>query len=341
MNKGCAHIALSAIFLGIMSNSVFAEQTICVFDVQGRSGSIFKNIEEWSLEAKKWQADIKLIPYQKEEDADAEFRAGKCDGVFLTSLRARYYNKFAGSIDALGAVPNNVIAEKAIKYTLDQRNARRMLSKINNEKYEIAGVNQIGTAYLFVKYNKIKNPENPIKDLAGQKFSFLGYDFAQSYMLKKVDAVPVPSEISNFVKKFNNGQVDMTAAPAYLYKPFEMYKGLGANGAVVTFPVVNITMLMVIRPEKFPENFGYKSREIFVKNLPLAFQAVKKAELDIPAKYKLALTKEQNTKYQMVIRDARIELTKQGVYDSTMMSVLKKSRCTIDRTNFECSLSGE
>nr|WP_228256377.1 putative solute-binding protein [Acinetobacter wuhouensis] len=341
MNICFLKIALSLLFFGMVSNSAIAGQTICVFDVQGRSGDIFKTIEEWALEAKKSQADIKLIAYQKEEEADADFKAGKCDGAFLTSLRARYYNKFGGSIDALGAVPNNVIAEKAIKYALDQRNAKRMISRISNEKFEVAGITQIGTAYLFVKYNVLKNPENPIKDLVGQKFSFLGYDFAQSYMLKKVDAIPVPSEISNLVKKFNSGQVDMTAAPAYLYKPFEMHKGLGANGAVVTFPVMNITMLMVVRPDKFPENFGYKSREIFVKNLPRTFYVVKRTELNIPAKYKLALTKEQSVKYQMVIRDTRIELTKQGVYDSTMMSMLKKARCTIDRTNFECSLAGE
>ncbi|WP_252353279.1 putative solute-binding protein, partial [Acinetobacter baumannii] len=29
------------------------------------------------------------------------------------------------------------------------------------------------------------------------------------------------------------------------------------------------------------------------------------------------------------------------VYDATMMSVLKRARCTIERTNFECTLTGE
>ena len=160
-------------------------------------------------------------------------------------------------------------------------------------------------------------------------------------MLKKIKAVPVSSEISNLVAKFNNNQVDMTAAPAYLFKPFEMHKGLGAQGAVVMFPVVNVTMLMVIRPEKFPLGFGVNSREIFVKNLPRTLNYVKRTERDIPNKYKLTLTKEQTTKYQMIVRDARVELTKQGVYDPTMMSVLKRARCTIERTNFECSLMDE
>ncbi len=46
----------------------------------------------------------------------------------MTSMRARAYNKFAGSIDAIGGVPSNDIAMKAISYVLDQRNAKRLVS---------------------------------------------------------------------------------------------------------------------------------------------------------------------------------------------------------------------
>ena len=64
-------------------------------------------------------------------------------------------------------------------------------------------------------------------------------------------------------------------------------------------------------------------------------------EAEIPAKYKLNISKEDQLRYQKLLRDGRIELTKMGVYDPQMMSVLKRARCTVDRTNFECSLSGE
>lgn len=37
----------------------------------------------------------------------------------MTSMRARAYNKFAGSIDAIGGVPSNDIAMEAISYVLD------------------------------------------------------------------------------------------------------------------------------------------------------------------------------------------------------------------------------
>ena len=64
-------------------------------------------------------------------------------------------------------------------------------------------------------------------------------------------------------------------------------------------------------------------------------------EAGIPAKYKMNLTAEDKTKYQNMLRDGRMDMTKRGIYDPAMMSVLKKARCSVDKANFECSLGGE
>jgi hypothetical protein len=53
------------------------------------------------------------------------------------------------------------------------------------------------------------------------------------------------------------------------------------------------------------------------------------------------LTAEDKTKYQKMLRDGRMDMTKRGIYDPAMMSVLKKARCSVDKANFECSLGGE
>ena len=55
----------------------------------------------------------------------------------------------------------------------------------------------------------------------------------------------------------------------------------------------------------------------------------------------IILSNEDKIRYQKLLRDGRMNLTRQGVYDASMMSVLKRARCTVERTNFECSLSGE
>ena len=253
----------------------------------------------------------------------------------MTSMRARKYNKFAGSVDAVGAVTSNAIAQKAITYVLDKRNQHRLTATTNGEKYEVVGIIQVGLAYTFVRDKNI----DTIEKAKGKKFAYLHYDQAQKTIVESINLVAVPSDISDFVKKFNSGQVDVIAAPAYAYKPLEISKGL-ANGALFNFPVVNITGDLIIRPGQFPSGFGTQSRQWFVNKLPSNFAMVQRLEAGMNAK-RITLSSEDKIRYQKMLRDGRMNLTRQGVYDASMMNVLKRARCTVERTNFECSLSAE
>ena len=319
------------------SSMVQAKQQVCVFDLLGKAGESYKFLEEWALVSKKWGAQVQLISFQDEDLADKAFQNDKCDAVYMTSMRARTYNKFAGSIDALGGVPSNKIAQKAVEYVLDPRNTKRMTTTLQGESYEVAGIGLIGSAYIFVKDRSL----NTIEKAQGKKFAILHYDRAQRVMVERVGAVPVMSDISNFIKKFNTGEVDVVAAPAYAYKPLEIEKGLGSKGAMLNFPVVNVTADLIVRPERFPAQFGEQSRQWFLQKIPQSFAMVQRLEAAIPSKIKMQLSKEDKEKYQRLLREGRIDLTKQGIYDPGMMRVLKKARCTVERTNFECSLGGE
>ena len=328
---------LSTLALCGFSSMVQAKQQVCVFDLLGKAGESYKFLEEWALVSKKWGAQVQLISFQDEDLADKAFQNDKCDAVYMTSMRARTYNKFAGSIDALGGVPSNKIAQKAVEYVLDPRNTKRMTTTLQGENYEVAGIGLIGSAYIFVKDRSL----NTIEKAQGKKFAILHYDRAQRVMVERVGAVPVMSDISNFIKKFNTGEVDVVAAPAYAYKPLEIEKGLGSKGAMLNFPVVNVTADLIVRPERFPAQFGEQSRQWFLQKIPQSFAMVQRLEAAIPSKIKMQLSKEDKEKYQRLLREGRIDLTKQGVYDPGMMRVLKKARCTVERTNFECSLGGE
>lgn len=323
--------------LAISASTQAAAVDVCVFDLLGKSGEAYKGMQDWALAAKGWGADINLVALTDEQVADNNFKAGKCDAVAMTSMRARPYNKFVGSIDSLGGVPSDEIAKRAITFVSDPRNAAKMTTNLSGNKYEIAGISPLGSAFIFVRDKSI----NSIEKAAGKKFAVLGYDYAQKLIVQRVGAQAVLSDISNFAAKFNNGQVDMIGAPAYAYKPLELSKGLGTNGVMYNFPVLQVTANLVLRPEKFPAGFGQKSRDWFVKQLPKTFATIKKLEVEIPAKYKMNLTAEDKLKYQKMMRDGRIELTQRGIYDASMMSVLKKARCSVDKANFECSLSGE
>ena len=330
-------ILFAALTTLLVSNSAKADQTVCIFDLLGRAGESYKLMEEWALASKNWGADVKLVAYQKEEQADRDFKNGKCDAVAMTTMRSREYNKFAGSIDALGGDPSNDIARRSISYALDQRNAKRLVSTMKGEKYEVAAIAPLGIAYIFVRDRSMDTIEKGI----GKKFAYLHYDIAQKIAIERVGAIGVPSDISTFVGKFNRGEVDSIAAPAYAFKPLEIYKGLGKSGAMFTFPLINVTGNLIIRQNKFPEGFGQNSRAWSLRQLPKAMNTIRRLEAEIPARYKLNVTAEDKLRYQKLLRDGRIELTQRGIYDPVMMRVLKRARCTVERTNFECSLGGE
>lgn len=335
MKKGI--LALGAMLILAVNTQASAATKICVFDLMGKSGEAYKAMEEWALVARAWHGEINLVSYQNEAMAEHDFEQGRCEGVYMTSMRARAYNKFAGSVDAIGAVPSYAIAQKAISFALDKRNQRRLISRVANQSYEVAGISQIGLAYIFVKDKRM----NTIEQIRGKKFAVLGYDEAQKIVVRSLGGQAVLSDISDIAKKFNQGQADIMAAPAYAYKPLEIYKGLGNDGAIITFPAVNMTMDLIIRPEKFTINFGQNSRQWFLNRLNTNFALIQRIEAELPAKYKINLSQEDKTRYQQILREARIDLTKRGIYDATMMNVLKRARCTVDRTNFECTLGGE
>lgn len=309
--------------------------TMCVFDLLGAGGESFQAMKGWALQAKTWGADVTLKPYTDERVANEDFKAGKCDGVTLTAMRGREYNKFVGSIDSIGGTPSNRVAQTAISFTLNERNAPKMVT--GGGKYEVVGISPLGSAYLFVNDRNI----NTVAKAAGKRIAVLDYDLAQKKMVQQIGAQPVSSDVTNFASKFNNGQVDIIGAPAYAYKPLELYKGLGAKGAMVNFPVIMVTGNVLIHPAKFPAGFGQKSRNWFVAQLPAAFTTISRLEAAIPAKFKMEVPAADREGYQKMMRESRIALTKQGIYDASMMSVLKKARCSVERANFECALAGE
>ena len=329
--------AVAGTLFGLSSASQASKVTVCVFDLQKNAGETYKMMQEWALAAKGWGTEVNLISQTDESIVDNDFKAGKCDAAFMTSMRARPYNKFVGSIDSLGGVPSNDVASQVIRYVLSPAAAKKMVVDLKGNKYEIAGVAPIGSAYIFVRDRAIDS----IEKASGKKFAVLGYDDAQKIMVQRVGAQAELSDVSNFVNKFNNGQVDMVGAPAYAYKPLEIYKGLGTKGAMMNFPVLHVTADMVLRADKFPDGFGQKSRDWFAKQLPKTFNMVKRLENEIPAKYKMDLKPEDKLKYQKLLREGRMDLTKRGIYDASMMTILKKARCQADKTNFECSLPGE
>lgn len=308
-------------------------QTICVFDPMGAAGEGFAIMKDYGVMAKGLGVELKLIPYNDEPDALRDFKTGKCEGVTLTDFTARQFNSYAGSLNAIGGIINNAMAKTVINLMGNPKLDEEMVSG----KFEVGGIFPIGPAYIIVNNREI----NSLAKAQGIRFGVVESDRAQYEMVKKVGATPVPVTIGNMGTKFNSKQVDAMGAPALAVTAFELHKGMGDKGALFRFPVTFVSMDVILKHEAFPAEFGAKSRRWFSSQTNRIMDTVARIEKSVPEKYWSDLSSNDKVGYIRIMREMRIKLINEGVYNKKMTTLLKKLRCQQDPNNFECSLNDE
>ncbi len=336
--------ALISAGLSLGAGAHAASHKLCVYDLLGNSGDVFNMAKDYVLEMQKNGVQLDLKAYTDERVATEDFRTGQCDGVVAMGLRTRQFNAVSTSLDTLGSstILRNGKIDMNASYEVVRRTiqtfSRPEAAKLMVEgKYEVAGIVPVGAAYPIVNDRSI----NSVEALAGKKIAAFDYDKAQAVMIQKIGAQPVSADISNFSTKFNNGSVDFVAAPAMAYKPLELYKGVGKKGAVARFPLMILSYQIVVDQSKFPAGFGQKSREYWAGQFDRAKKLIDAAEATIPAETWMDLTPQDGNKYTLMLRESRIDIAKQGLYNKTGLKVLKKVRCSVNASDAECATKSE
>ncbi|WP_442975315.1 putative solute-binding protein, partial [Salmonella enterica] len=98
---------------------------------------------------------------------------------------------------------------------------------------------------------------------------------------------------------------------------------------------------LVINPSKFPAGFGQKSREYWASQFDRAKKAIDSAEASIPGETWMDLSTQDGSKYTLMLRESRIDIAKQGLYNKTGLKVLKKVRCSVNGSDAECATKSE
>ncbi len=323
-------IMLSTLCLFLLgTNALAADGHFCVFDPIGANGPLFNQMKDYQLAALEWGVSLKLTPYTDERVAMEDFKAGQCDAVSVSGMRARQFNAFTGTLDSIGSIPTSEHMKKTLKTLSSPRAAKYM----TNNDYEIAGIFPQGPAYLFVNDRSI----DTVAEFSGKKMAVLEYDKSQQTLAAGIGLTPVLSSIANMFSKFNNGSVDICPVPVALYESMELHKGLGEKGGIIQFGLTQITIQIIIRPDQFPQGFGQKSREYAFTKFDRSQQLSKDTEQRIPAKYWVNIPDADKESYWEAFRQSRIALRDKGIYDGKMLKFLRQVRCRIDPQNSECS----
>nr|HQV23902.1 DUF6091 family protein [Agitococcus sp.] len=144
---------------------------------------------------------------------------------------------------------------------------------------------------------------------------------------------------------------DIIVAPALVFRPFELSRGLGENGGIYRLPLTQMTASFVINRDRIKKQLPDLDEKLvafraiadqFVDQiLNQTYAWIDKAEADIPSRYWLAIDPQNEKKYAEMLRTARIEMTKQGYYDPKMIELLKRIRCKLAPENAECTQTDE
>ena len=305
---------------------VVSARTLCVFSLIGAQGDLWEQMEDYRVAAAGWGEPVTLRVFTDERVAAEDFKAGLCDGLVMTGIRARQFVPFTGSIDAIGGLHNY----DSLQVLIELLTNPKLASSMRHGAYETAGILPLGAAYLHINDRSI----NSVEKMAGHTMAVFDNDRAQILMAKHIGVRPELSDVSNFSSKFNNGVVDVIAAPAVAYMPLELCRGVGVQGIVVKLSTAQLTLQLVVRHDRFSPEFIAESRRYFAGQFERAMKVIRDAEDDILFFY--PPPDKDRQRYAQMMDESRVFLIESGVYDKAMMRWMKKVRCKITPSRAEC-----
>jgi len=321
---------LSVLVLAGLSFYSFAAQaqSLCIYDPMGAQGDYFSLARDYQLEAKLWGVKIILRPYLDDNALIDAFKAGKCDMASMIGMHARAFNQFAGTIDSPGTIENYVELKDVMNLAASPKLAKYMVSG----PYEVVGVLPIGAGYAVVNDRNI----NSLAAASGKRAAYMSWDQTQTQMAAQFNITAVPADLNTYGRVFNEGSVDIIVAPMALYKPMELYRGIGEGGGIVHRPLFQFTMQLVDYRDRFPPDFGQQSREYLRDQMDHALRLIRRDEAGVDPRYWIDASNGDIAQWHSTMGSLLDHLVEDGLYDSRMLSILKRVRCKSNPGTDEC-----
>lgn len=318
--------------MGLKEGQTF-KRHICLWDLSGQSGPIFNGATNLRLDLLRYDIDVSLEAFTNEGVLVASLKNGHCDAALMSGFRARQFNRFTGTIDAIGALPD-LGHMKTLLRTLAHPNLDKYM--VSN-KYQTLAVAPAGAAYLFVDDKRM----NSLAQAAGKKVAVLDFDPGQSKLVTHIGAAPVSTNLATAPNLFNNGTVNILPAPLIAYQVLELYKGMAPDGGIVDYPIVQLTAQLIAHTDRFPPPIASLIREIAADSFSSIQVALEKEAGKIPQHWWIEVSADNQREYDSMMRAARLKLREAGYYDGTMLSIMKRIRCSQDPLRPECSQKSE
>lgn len=220
-----------------------------------------------------------------------------------------------------------------MKILLQVMASPKSADKMVSGEYVILGLASAGGAYVFVNDRTI----NTLANAAGKRVAVLDYDPTQAEMVSQIGATPVASDIVSAPNKFNNGVVDVLAAPLVAYEVLELYKGMSPDGGIINYPLAQITMQLIGRKDKFPNEVAQLVREEFFNSYHLIKERLDQEAAKVPDHWWIEIPDSDKREYETMMQEARLTLREKDYYDADMLTLQRKIRCKLNPSKGECA----
>jgi hypothetical protein len=326
------HLRKSALYflLFFASNGAYSleDKTFCVWDPVGRNGPVMTFYSDVIPKAQAWGLNIRFVAYTEELQAVEDFKKGKCEAAVLTSILSRQFVKFAGTMDAVGAINSDKGLELAIATF-----ARSLAGNLMVDgDYEVFTTFPVGSMYAFVKDRDI----NTIDKFKDKTLAILNNDPQMFKFAELAGSKPVNVKLSTFAEMFNKGNLDILIMPALAYNTFELYDGLGDKGGIINYRLYYGMLQTIARRNEFPEGTGDKMRGYMLNRMNEMNKMVKDAEEEIPEHYWIDVSQFVKDDIDHFSTRVRRELAEDNVNSQVALKLFWKIRCRMDPSRAEC-----
>jgi len=305
------------------------EITMCAFDPLYWSGYKNQYLEGYKGMIHELGGSLMIKYYSNERIAIGDFESRQCSMLSVSGSLARRYNRFIGSIDSFGSLPSYDLLRLTIKTLTSSKAARLMRSK----EYEVISIIPAGRMFVFVS----DKSQYTLNALYGKNFGVYEQDPAMQYLAEQTGMIAKVSSNQFIPSGFNNGRVDVAIFPATLFEMMELYKGLEPNGGILDYPLLMSTTQIIIHRDEELDDFGQASREYSSANFNKVLESIVDSEKAIPDKFWINLSDQEVQDMVEMVRQYRIGLRDDEVYNSKTLTILRKIRCRSNPSKSECS----
>lgn len=326
-------ICLIFLLLAALASGRAQAQLFCVFDPQGVTGDYYSMVQDYQLIARRWGVNLDLKVYTDESAVNTAFRNGQCDMANMIGMRARLFNKFTGTLDAPSVLENYAEVRDAMALVASPKLASFMI----DDGYEVVGVLPLGACFAMVKDRRINSLERAV----GKRVAILAWDPTQPVLAEDFKVTPVPAEILDFGVLLNKGQVDAIVSPILIYRALDLERALGSKGGIIRRPLFEVTMQVLTHADRFPPDFGQKSRNYLLGQTDRALEIIRAQEQSVDAALWIYVDHDEVAEWNNTVRATLDHMTRNGLFDRHMLAMLKRVRCREMPDEPECAITPE